>query len=132
MFVRPRCLWRLVRPRWLWRPYMSGWPWSGSFLREVLGDVRDFGVHLLLIGGPALGAPDLEPIVGADDHAGSLTEAGVLDQLLRQPDAPGGVERVVEGAAVEVATHHSALAAQRIGLAQEALGEALRARGREH
>src|SRR4051794_40411495 len=57
---------------------------SSLFLGEVLRDVRNLCIHLLLVGSPALHAPDLEPVIGADDHAGALAEAGVLDQLLRQ------------------------------------------------
>src|SRR3954463_6056642 len=76
---------------------------SASFaLGEVLGDIGDLSVHFLLVGVPALGAPDLEPVVGPDDHAGALPQAGVLDQLLGQADAARGVERVVEGASVGV------------------------------
>src|SRR5262249_59806553 len=56
----------------------------------------------------------------------------MLDQRLRQPDTAGGVQGVVERAAVEVAAHQAALPAERVGLAEELLREALVARGREH
>src|SRR4051794_6686242 len=56
----------------------------------------------------------------------------MLDQLLRQADATRGVQGVVEGAPVEVASHHAALPSERIGLAEELLREPLVARGREH
>src|SRR5690349_15177057 len=105
---------------------------SSLVLGEVLRHIRDLLRHFLLVGVPALGAPDLEPVVRADDDAGSLPQAGVLDQLLGQADSPRRVQGVVEGAAVEVAPHHPALPAERIGLAEELLGEALVARGREH
>src|SRR3954447_14080578 len=106
---------------------------SASFaLGEVLGDVGDLCVHFGLVGGPAPGAPDLEPVVGTDDHAGALAQAGVLDQLLRQADAAGGVQGLVEGAPVKVAPQHAAALAERVGLPQERLREVLVAAGREH
>src|SRR4051794_8423423 len=82
-------------------------------LREALCDVGDLSVHFLLVGGPALDAPDLEPVVGADDHARAIAQTGVLDQLLRQADAARGVQGVVEGAAVEVTAQHAAALAER-------------------
>src|SRR3954454_22371077 len=94
-------------------------PISASFaLGEVLRDVRDLCIHFLLVGDPALGAPDLEPVVGPHDHAWALPQAGVLDQLLGQADASGGVEGLVEGTAVEVAAQHAAALAEGVGLAQ--------------
>src|SRR5919108_3824238 len=89
---------------------------SSLVIGEVLGDVRDLRVHLLLVGGPALGVPDLEPVVRADDHAGALPQASMLDQLLRQADASGRVQGIVEGAAVEVAAHHPAAPAEGVCL----------------
>src|SRR4029077_14193582 len=105
---------------------------SSLVLGEVLRDIGNLCIHVLLVGGPALGVPDLEPVVGADDHARALPQARVLDQLLRQAEAAGGVKRVVEGAAVEVAAQHAAALAERVGLAEKGLREVLVAPGREH
>src|SRR3954452_10770820 len=81
---------------------------SSLFLGELLRHVGNLCIHVLLVGGPALGVPDLEPVVRADDHAGTLAQAGVLAQLLGEADAARGVQGVVEGAAVEVAAQHPA------------------------
>ena len=69
---------------------------------QALGDLGGGGVELLLLLGPGLGVPDLQVLAGADHDAGAV-EAGVLDQRLGDADAPGGVELLVEGAAVEAA-----------------------------
>ena len=54
----------------------------------------DLGVHRGGLLGPALGAPDLEVGLGADDHAGARKVA-VLDQVLGDLHPAGGVELLV-------------------------------------
>ncbi len=87
---------------------------------QALGDLGGGGVELLLLLGPGLGVPDLQVLAGADHDAGAV-EAGVLDQRLGDADAPGGVELLVEGAAVEAAAQ-AARVACRTGCAARGSG----------
>ena len=59
-------------------------------------------------------------------------EAGVLDQRLGHADAAGGVELLVEGAAVEAAAQLARVAAEGAVRREEAVGELLELLGRVH
>ena len=98
---------------------------------QALGDLGRGRVELLLLLGPGLGVPDLEVLAGADHDAGA-GEAGVLDQRLGQADAPGRVELVVEGAAVEAAAQAAGVFAEGAVRREEAVRELLELGGRVH
>jgi hypothetical protein len=59
-----------------------------------------------------------------DDHAGPFLEPGVLDEVLGDADASGGVERLVMRAGVEAPTHDPPVAAERVEVGEDALLEA--------
>ena len=54
---------------------------------------------------------------------GPRSSAGVVDQVLRDANPPGGVERLVVRAAVEAPSHHPPLAAERVELGEDLLLE---------
>src|SRR5690348_15121110 len=91
-------------------------------LSERQGKVAEvFASQLVEVGLPALAAPDLEAVAGADDH-GLAIEPGVLAQLGRDDDAALGVQLDLEGGGEELALDGVALAGvrdvvQRLGLA---------------
>src|SRR5665811_643636 len=95
---------------------------------QALGDPGSLAVQLGLLLGPGLGAPDLHVLAGADHHAGS-GQAGVLDQQFGDADAPGRVERVVEGGTMEAAAQAAGVLAEGAVRLEEALGELLESRG---
>ena len=98
---------------------------------QALGDLGGGGVELLLLLGPGVGVPDLQVLAGPD-HDAVAVEAGVLDQRLGDADAPGGVELLVEGAAVEAAAQLARVAPEGAVRREEAVGELLELRGRVH
>src|SRR4249919_356308 len=98
---------------------------------QALGDLGRGGVELGLLLGPGLGVPDLQ-VLPRPDHDAGAGEAGVLDQRLRHPDAPGRVELLVEGTAVEAAPQLARVAPEGAVRREEAVGELLELRGRVH
>ncbi len=98
---------------------------------QALGDLRRRGVELLLLLGPGVGVPDLQVLARADDDAGAA-QARMLDQRLGHADAPGGVELLVEGAAVEAAAKLARIAPEGAVRREEAVGELLELLGRVH
>src|SRR3954454_4401609 len=98
---------------------------------QALGDLRRGGVQLGLLLGPILGVPDLQVLPGPDHDAGT-GEAGVLDQRPGHPDATGGGELLVEGAAVEAAAQLARVAPEGAVRREEAVGELLELLGRVH
>src|SRR6185295_17635339 len=87
--------------------------------------------ELLLLLGPGVDVPDLQVLAGAD-HDAVAVEAGVLDQRLGDADAPGGVERFVEGAAMEAAAKLARVPPEGAVRREEAVGELLELLGRVH
>src|SRR6478672_2985412 len=96
---------------------------------QPLGDFGGGGVELRLLLRPRLGVPDLQVLAGADDYA-RPGEGGVLDQRLGDADAPGRVELLVEGAAVEAAAQAAGVLAERAVGREEAIRELLELLGR--
>src|SRR5262249_53808537 len=117
--------------RWLLAGHGDSYSGRRSGRGEALGDLRRGGVELLLLLRPVLRVPDLQVLAGADHDAGA-GEGGVLDQRFGHADAPGGVELLVEGTAVEAAAQAARVPAEGAMGREEALGELLELAGRMH
>src|SRR3954452_14111822 len=81
---------------------------------ELLGDLGRGLVDLGVVLRPGLGVPDLEVVGDPDDDAGALRQARVRDQVLRNTNPAGGIQRLVVRAGVEATTHAATLAAKQL------------------
>src|SRR4051812_40908702 len=99
-------------------------------IANVLRDVGDLAWQVGLVVRVAGAVPDLEVVVGAENHD-VLGDAPVLEQATAQSHPTRGVELNVEGAAVEEAVEPAAVSAERVKLVHEAALESVEVLGGE-
>src|SRR3954471_13806824 len=93
-------------------------------MAKALRDLDDLAIQLLLVRLPAGAIPHLDVVqVAHDDHF--LLDPRVLEQRLAEGHAPGRVEVDVPRVPREVAREAAALLADRVEVAEEALGPVL-------
>src|SRR4051795_8426403 len=98
-------------------------------MAKALRDLDDLAIQLLLIRLPAAAVPDLD-VVEIADHDHFLLDPRVLEQRLAEGHAPGRVEVDVPRVPREIAREAAALLADRVEVAEEALGPVLEGGGR--
>src|SRR3954465_3885682 len=101
--------------------------WTGLMSRRIAKALRHLPklrVELLLLGAPALGAPDLEVIPHPDDDD-LLLDAGVPQQRRGHGHASAPVERDLEGVALVEAAQLAVLRAHRVQVRERARDDRL-------
>src|SRR3954470_5143055 len=101
--------------------------WIGLMSRRIakaLSHLPDLGVERLLLGAPALGAPDLEVVPHPDDHD-LLLDPRVREQRRRYGHAAAAVQRDLEGVALVEAAELAVLRAHRVQVRERARDDRL-------